>query len=207
MDRWQYLVRHPEESAVFDAAMTAATAMLAAAVAGGYDFSRFGVLADVGGGEGRLLATILAANPSMRGILFDQAQVVAGAPELLARAGVAGRCDIVAGDFFAAIPGGADAYLLKSIIHDWDDERAVAILRTCRAAISNGGKLLLAELVLKPGNEPDRAKLLDLTMMVMNGGRERTTEDFGRLFAAAGFRLSHVTPVSGAFSVIEGVPA
>ena len=206
MDRWDYLVRHPEESAVFDAAMTGITAIQSTVVAGGYDFSQFGVLADVGGGQGLLLATILAANPSMRGILFDQPQVVAGAPELLARAGVAERCDIVAGDFFESIPSGADAYLLKSVIHDWDDELAVAILRTCRAAISDGGKLLLAELVLKPGNEPDRAKLTDLNMMVMNGGRERTTDDFGRLFTAAGFLLSEVTPKLGEFSVIEGVP-
>jgi len=207
MDRWDYLVRHPEESAVFDAAMTGITAIQSTAVAGGYDFSQFGVLADVGGGHGLQLATILAANPSMRGILFDQPQVVAGAPELLARAGVAERCDIVAGDFFESIPSGAGAYLLKSVIHDWDDERAVAILRTCRAAISGDGKLLLAELVLKPGNEPDRAKISDLNMMVMNGGRERTVDDFGRLFAAAGFLLSEVTPMSGPLSVIEGVPA
>jgi hypothetical protein len=126
---------------------------------------------------------------------------------LLAQAGVAERCDIVAGDFFESIPSGADAYLLKSVIHDWDDERAVAILRTCRAAISGDGKLLLAELVLKPGNEPDRAKMSDLNMMVMNGGRERTADDFGRLFTAAGFLLSAVTPMSGPFSVIEGIPA
>ena len=207
MDRWDYLARHPEESTIFDAAMTSLTARFSAAIAGEYDFSRFGVLADVGGGAGRLLATILAANPSMRGILFDQPQVVAGAPAQLTQAGVADRCDIVGGSFFESVPSGADAYLLKSIIADWDDEQAIAILRICRAAMSNRGKLLLVEFVLKPGNEPDPGKMVDLNMMVMNGGRVRTADDFGRLFTAAGFLLSDVIPISGPFSVIEGIPA
>jgi hypothetical protein len=207
IDRWEYLTRHPEESAVFDAAMASLTARFSAAVVGGYDFSQFGVLADIGGGTGQLLAAILSTNSSMHGILFDQPQVVAGAPELLTRAGVADRCAIVAGDFFKSVPSGADAYLLKYVIHDWDDEQAVRILRTCRAAVRDHGKLLLVELVLKPGNEPDPAKMVDLNMLVMNGGRERTADDFGRLLTAAGFVLSDVTPLSGPFSVIESDPA
>lgn len=207
MSNWDYRAQHPEEGAVFDAAMTANTALESAAVAGGYDFSGIGVLADIGGGQGLLLATILAANGSMRGILFDQPQVVAGASELLTRAGVADRCDIVGGDFFESVPSGADAYLLKSVIHDWDDEQAVAILRTCRSALADGAKLLLVERIIRPGNTPDPAKFIDLLMLVMNGGRERTTDDFGRLLAAAGFRLSGVVPTGGALSVIEGAPA
>lgn len=207
MSNWEYRAQHPEEAAVFDAAMTANTALQSAAVAGGYDFSKFGVLADVGGGQGLLLATILARNPSMRGILFDQPQVVTGAPELLARAGVADRCDVVGGDFFESVPGGADAYLLKSVIHDWDDKQAVEILRACRSAMTAGAKLLLVEYIIRPGNTPDPAKFIDLLMLVMNGGRERTADDFSRLLAAAGFRLSNVAPTGGALSVIEGTPA
>jgi hypothetical protein len=206
MSNWEYRAQHSEEGAVFDAAMTANTALESAAVAGGYDFSRFGVLADVGGGHGLLLATILAANPAMRGILFDQPQVVAGARDLLTRAGVADRCRAVGGDFFESVPREADAYLLKSVIHDWDDERAVEILRSCRSAMDDGAKLLLVERIVRPGNEPDPAKFIDLLMLVMNGGRERTTDDFERLLAAAGFRLSNIVPTGPVLSVIEGIP-
>ena len=207
MSNWDYRAQHPEEGAIFDAAMTANTALESAAVAEGYDFSGTGVLADVGGGHGLLLATILAANGSMRGILFDQPQVVAGASALLARAGVADRCDIIGGDFFASVPSGADAYLLKSIIHDWDDEQAVAILRTCRSALGAGAKLLLVERIIRPGNTPDPTKFMDVLMLVMAGGRERTTDDFERLYAAAGFRLTHVVPTGVALSIIEGTAA
>jgi hypothetical protein len=207
MTNWEYRARHPEEGAVFDAAMTANTALESAAVADAYGFSRFGVLADVGGGQGLLLATILAANPSMRGILFDQPQVVAGARKVLGGAGVADRCEIVGGDFFDSVPGGADAYLLKSVIHDWEDRRAVEILRTCRAAMADGAKLLLVERVIRPGNAPDPAKFIDLLMLVMAGGRERTADEFGRLLDAAGFRLASVVPTAGALSIIEGDPA
>jgi hypothetical protein len=206
MDRWEYLARHPAERATFDAAMTANTALESAAVAGGYDFSGIGVLADVGGGAGGLLATILAAHPAVRGILFDQPQVVAGAEDLLAHAGVADRCRSVGGDFFDSVPSGADAYLLKSVIHDWDDDQSVAILRTCRAAMTDQAKLLLVERIVRPGNEPDPAKFLDLLMLVMNGGRERTADDFERLLAAAGFRLSNIVPTGPVLSVIEGIP-
>ena len=183
------------------------TRQAAGAVIEAYDFSGVRSLVDVGGGYGVLLAAILKAHPEMRGKDFDLPHCQEGATRLLAESGVDGRAEFVAGSFFESVPAGADAYILKSVIHDWDDERAVAILRTCRAAISGEGKLLLAELVLKPGNEPDRAKISDLNMMVMNGGRERTADDFGRVFAAAGFLLSEVTPMSGPLSVIEGVPA
>jgi hypothetical protein len=207
MDRWDYLARHLEEGVVFDAAMTANTALESAVVAGGYDFSGIGVLADVGGGAGGLLAAILAAHPDMRGILFDQPNVVAAAPQLVARAGVTNRCDFVGGDFFQSVPEGADAYLLKSVIHDWEDEQAIAILLTCRSAMTDGAKLLLVEHIIHPGNAPDPAKFIDLLMLVMNGGRERTAADFARLLAAAHFRLSKVTPTPGSLSIIEAVPA
>lgn len=203
---WDYRSRHPEENDIFNAAMTALSMGVGDAVVRSYDFSRFGVLVDVGGGEGALLAAILAANPSLRGILFDQPHVVASAEALLDRAGVAERCQIVTGSFFESAPAGADAYLLKSIVHDWDDATAVTILRRCREAIVDTGKLLVVEHVIRSANEPDPAKFLDLSMLVMLGGRERAAEDFGRIYAEAGFRLTEVIPTGSGFSIIEGAP-
>ena len=204
---WEHRAAHPEEGEIFDAAMTGLSAPVAEAVAQSYDFSNIGVLVDVGGGEGGLLATILAANPALRGILFDLSHVVATAGALLERAGVADRCEVVGGSFFETVPEGADAYLLKSIIHDWDDPAAIEILRTCRAAMADTGRLLVVEPVIQPGNEPDRAKFSDLNMLVMLGGRERTADDFERLYAEAGFRLTSIIPTgSPPFNIIEGVP-
>lgn len=204
---WEYRADHPEESAIFDAAMTGISAAVSGAVADSYDFSRIGVLADVGGGRGELLATILAANPRLRGILFDLPHVVAGAGPVLEQAGVADRCEIVGGSFFEVVPGGADAYILKSVVHDWDDARAVEILRACRAAMAETSRLLLVEPIIRPGNEPDPMKLRDVMMLVMLGGRERTADDFQKLLDEAGFRLSRVIPTGSPFSIVEGVPA
>ena len=203
---WEHLTAHPEEGEIFDAAMTGLSAPVAEAVAQSYDFSGIGVLADVGGGEGGLLASILAANPALRGVLFDLPHVVAAAGALLERAGVADRCEVVGGSFFETVPEGVDAYLLKSIIHDWDDAAAIKILRTCRTPMADTGRLLVVEPVIRPGNEPDPLKLRDLMMLVMVGGRERTVEDFRRLYAEAGFRLTEVVPTAP-YHVIEGVPA
>ena len=203
---WEYLAAHPEEGAIFGAAMTGLSAGVVEAVAQSYDFSGAGVLVDVGGGEGALLAAILAANPSMRGVLFDLPHVVAGAKDRLDRAGVADRCEVVGGSFFEAVPEGADAYLLKSVIHDWDDASAIEILSKCRAAMADTGRLLVVERVIRPGNEPDRAKFADLYMLVALGGRERTAEEYERLFAEAGFRLTDVIDTGSSFYVVEGVP-
>jgi O-methyltransferase domain len=205
---WEHQAAHPEEGAIFDAAMTGLSTPVTEAVAQSYDFSRIGVLADVGGGEGGLLAAILAANPTLRGVLFDLPHVVATAGALLERAGVADRCEVVGGSLFETVPEGADAYLFKSIIHDWDDAAAIEILRTCRAPMADTARLLVVEPVIRPGNEPDRAKFMDLNMLVMLGGRERTAEDFERLYAEAGFRLIGIVPTgSPPFNIIEGVPA
>jgi hypothetical protein len=187
--------------------MTALSATTAEAVVRSYDFSGIEVLVDVGGGEGVLLAAILAANPALRGILFDQPHVVATAGALLEQAGVVDRYKAVSGSFFDAVPGGADAYLLKSIIHDWDDAAAIEILRTCRAAIADTGRLLLVEQAIRAGNEPDPAKFSDLNMLVMLGSRERTVDDFGRLYAEAEFRLANIIPTGSPFGIIEGAPA
>ena len=204
---WDYRTRHTEEGAIFDAAMVGVSGMVADAVVRSYDFSGIGVLADVGGGHGQLLATILAAHPGMRGILFDQPQVASGARPLLERAGVADRCEVVGGSFFEAVPGGADAYLLKSIVHDWDDAEAAAILRACRAATGEAGRLLVIERVVGPPNEPDAAKFSDLNMLVELGGRERTAEEYRDLLARAGFRMAGITPTGSPFEIVEAVPA
>jgi len=203
---WEYRQAHPEEDAVFNAAMTALSTGVVEAIVQSYDFSGMGVLMDVGGGEGVLLAAILAANPTLRGVLFDQPHVVTGANELLERAGVANRCEVVSGSFFEAVPGGADTHLLKSIVHDWDDTETVKILRACRAAIADSGRLLVVEPIIQPGNEPDPAKFSDLNMLVMLGGQERTAEDFKRLYAEGGYRLTNIIRTGSSMAIIEGVP-
>lgn len=204
---WEYRAARPKEDAIFNAAMTALSAGVVEAVVKSYDFSEIGVLVDVGGGEGALLAAILAADPALHGVLFDQPHVVATAGALLERAGVADRCEAVGGSFFDAAPGGADAYLLKSIIHDWDDPAAIEILRACRAAMADTGRLLVVEPIIRPGNEPDPAKFWDLNMLVMLGGRERTADDFEQLYAESGFELTNIIRTGSLFDVIEGVPS
>jgi hypothetical protein len=206
MAPWEYWAAHPEENAVFKAAMTSLSSGVVNAVVRSYDFSRIGVLLDVGGGEGALLAAILAANPSLRGILFDQPNVVRSVGALLERAGVADRCEVVGGSFFEAVPTGADAYLLKSVIHGWDDEAAIEILRVCRAAMDDRGKLLVVERVIRPGNDPDPAKFSDLNMLVIPGGQERTADDFELLYAGAGFKLSNIIRTGSPYNIIEGTP-
>ncbi|MHB8377607.1 MAG: methyltransferase [Dehalococcoidia bacterium] len=206
-DPWTYRQQRPAESAVFDRAMTGLSRRVADAVIAAYDFGRFRRIVDVGGGQGALLAAVLAAHPSARGVLFDQPHVVSGATDVLRAAGVDGRCEAVGGSFFEAVPEGGDAYMLKSILHDWDDDAAAAILRTCRRAMAPGGTLIVIERVIAPPNEAAEAKLSDLNMLVMLGAQERTREEFALLFAAAGFRLADVTATRDVVSVIEGAPA
>ncbi len=206
MAPFEYWANHPEEDAVFKAAMTSLSSGVVDAVVRSYDFSGIGVLLDVGGGEGALLAAILAANPSLRGILFDQPHVVGTAGALLERAGVANRCEVVGGSFFEAVPAGADAYLLKSVIHDWDDEAAIEILRACRAAMDHSGKLLVVERVIRPGNDPDPAKFSDLNMLVIPGGQERTADNFEVLYAEAGFKLTKIIRTGSVYNIVEGAP-
>jgi hypothetical protein len=203
---WDWRAAHPEENAIFNAAMTGLSAGMVESIVAAYDFSDIRSLVDVGGGEGALLTAILAANPAMRGINFDLPHVIPGAKEVLERAGVADRCQLVTGSFFQTIPAGADAYLLKSIIHDWDDAAALAILQRCRVAIPDHGRLLLVEHVLKPVNQPDPARFSDLNMLVMLGGQERDPDEFEGLCARAGFRLSAIMPTASTYSVIEARP-
>jgi O-methyltransferase domain/Dimerisation domain len=203
---WDYRVEHPDDGCVFDAAMRGLSGQVAKAIADAYDFGAFARVVDVGGGTGTLLAAILAANPGLRGVLFDQPQVVAGAAAVLGAAGVAGRCEIKSGDFFAAVPDGGDAYLLKAILHDWTDAEAARILRICRAAVPARGKLLVVEQVIAPPNEGPVGKLSDLNMLAITGGRERTAEEFAALLESGGFHIGPVHPTSSALSIIEAVP-
>ncbi|WP_432283604.1 methyltransferase [Aminobacter sp. BA135] len=203
---WQYRIDHPEESLIFDRAMSSFVPAVAAAALAAYDFGRFDVVMDVGGGQGALLAAILARNPSQRGILFDQPMVVEGSGAVLSAASVADRCEVVGGDFFAAVPEGADAHVMKWILHDWDDERSITVLKSCRRAIRPDGTLVVLEAVLAPPNEGPGAKFADLNMLAVPGGEERTKDQFARLYAASGFRLTRVIEAGPRISVVEGVP-
>ncbi len=202
---FDFLAGNPGAAAVFDEAMTGWSTQNAEAVAEAYDFSGIGTLMDVGGGHGYLLVTILKANPALRGILFDTEAVTEGARARIEAEGLAERCAVVAGDFLATIPEGADACILKSVIHDWDDRQAGAILRNCGRAVGPGGRVLLAEMVIPPGNDPHVGKLLDLEMLIMVGGRERTEAQFRELLDGAGLRLTRVVPTRSPTCVLEAV--
>lgn len=202
-----YYAAHPESNEPFNAAMVELSNVVAAAVLEAYDFSRYQRIADVGGGRGGLLAAILKATPAARGVVYDQPEVVAGAHATMEAAGVAGRCEYAGGDFFESVPGGADAHVLKWIIHDWDDERALRILRNCRRALADGGRLLLVETVVPEGNEPSFSKWMDLQMLVMTGGRERTAAEYRELLAAAGFEMTAVIQTKSPVSIVEAVKA
>ena len=192
VDVWEYRARHPEERAIFDAAMTGFSHRVDAAVAAAHDFGRYGVLVDVGGGRGALLAGILAHHPGVRGVLFDQPAVVAGAD--------GDGFEIVGGSFFESVPEGGDAYLLKSVLHDWEDGPAIEILRTCRRAARAGTALLVIERQFAL----PATKLSDLNMLVGPGGRERSLEEYAALLAAADYELVGETPTAAGVSVIEG---
>jgi orsellinic acid C2-O-methyltransferase len=210
VDVWTYTAQHPEDAALFDEAMADFTRQAAIAVVAAYDFSPFGTILDVGGGAGALLAGILTANPALRGVLFDRPDVVERARAEIARRGLADRCTVVGGDFFEEVPAGADAYLLKHVIHDWNDARAEAILRSCRRATGPGSRLLLVEGVYPARidqSDPSRgAASNDVNMLVNTGGRQRSETEFRALYAAAGFRLTRIVPTAARISVIEGEP-
>lgn len=202
---FEYLAQHPASNEIFNQAMSASSRQAALAIVAAYDFSAAGKVVDIAGGHGVLIAAILRANPLLRGVLFDQPHVVADALPLLEAAGVAARCELASGDFFSAVPPG-DTYTLRHILHDWDDDHCVAILRSCAQALAPRGRILVIESVVEPGNDPSPAKFLDLMMFVMNGGRERTMEEYRQLFAAADLTLTRIIP-AGAESLIEGVRA
>ncbi len=206
MDRWHYFQQHPEEGEVFNAGISNFSRLVDRAIAAAYDFSGVQALVDVGGGHGSLLLTILAANPTLKGILFDQAEVLEEARSFVDRAGLNGRCQLMRGDMFAELPAGADVYLLKEIIHNWDDEHASQILRNCRKAMRPDKKVLLADNLIRPGEkETSFAKFLDLEMLIGFVGKERTAEEFQALLEAAGFVLHKIIPTHSPLVLVEGI--
>ena len=206
MDYFAYIAQHPEADRIFNEAMSGWTGQFVSAVVESYDFSPFHTVVDVGGSYGELLVAVLRANPAARGVLFDQPHVADAAGAYLERACVADRCTTVSGDFFVEVPPDGDAYLLAQILHDWDDERCVAILRQCRRAMPAHGKLLVIELVLPTGDEPFFGKWLDLHMLLLLGAQERTAAEYERLLHTAGFEMASVVPTLAGPSVVEAVP-
>lgn len=203
---FEFLGEHPEKARIFDAAMTSVHGRESAAMLDAYDLTGTSTFVDVGGGNGKTLIAVLNRYPSMQGVLFDLPHVVEAAAPHFQKAGLAARQRSVGGSFFTDIPTGGDVYLLRHIIHDWYDEQATQILHNCRRAMHEGAKLLVVESVILPGNEPAVGKMLDLAMMVLPGGMERTEVQYRELLAAAGLRLERVVPTSADVSVIEARP-
>lgn len=204
-DHFTWLQGQPDVAAAFHETMTQFAAQYYRAVVEALDFGRFRCVVDLGGGHGQLLALILARHPSIRGILFDAPHVIAGAGGPLRAAGVASRCEPVGGDFFIDVPTGGDAYVMSHILHDWDDESAARLLQTLRRAVVAGTRLLIVEKIIPPGDGPGLAKLMDLHMLVLTGGLERTEGEFRELLTRAGFRLERVTPTASIMHVLESV--
>ena len=206
MPAFDYLAQNPEAASLFSETMVGFHGAEPAAVAAAYDFSGFGTIVDVGGATGNLLAAVLNSAPAARGILFDMPHVVKEAPALLSSRGVGDRVTIQGGSFFDAVPAGGDAYLLSHVIHDWSESQCLEILGNCRRAMKPDGRLLLIEMVLPPDDSPHPGKILDIVMLVLPGGQERTEEEYAALLAKAGLRLSRVVPTASAVSVVEAVP-
>jgi C-methyltransferase len=206
-DAFAYLDGEPELAEIFNQAMTNNSEQAVAPVVAAYDFSSYPTIVDVGGGHGRLLAAILAATPGAHGVLYDLSQVVAGAAALLREHSVADRVCIVSGSFFDGVPPGADAYVLKNVIHDWSDDLAVQILRRVRAAADPAAVVLLIEWVLPDHDREFPGHVVDLELLVQATGRERTATQYRHLLAQAGFEMTRVVPTAGPFSLVEAKPA
>lgn len=206
VDVWKYFQQNPEDAAVFNNSMSNMTAATNEAITSVYDFSGFKTLVDVGGGHGGLITEILKSNPKLKGVLFDADEVIQGARPKLEVAGLADRCETVAGDFFKSVPAGGDAYIMKWIIHDWNDEKAITILRNCRSQMSQNDKLIVVDCVVPETDEPDFSKFIDLNMLVMTGGKERTAKEFDQLLGAAGFKLLRVIPTALPTAIVEAQP-
>jgi ubiquinone/menaquinone biosynthesis C-methylase UbiE len=204
MPVWKFFEQNPGNAKTFNDAMTGFTLAVNDAVLSSYDFSSISKIVDVGGGHGSLIASILKANPKMRGVLFDAPPVIEGARHRLKDEGLAERCEATAGDFFDSVPSGGDAYIVKWIIHDWDDEQSVSILKNCHRAMAENGRLLLVEAVVPDGSEPHFSKYMDLNMLIMTGGRERTEDEYRTLLEASGFKLTRIVPTKSPMSIIEG---
>jgi len=207
VDPWTYRTRDPDEGAIFDRGMADLTRRSHPTTLAAVDFSRFGTVVDVGGGNGALLVALLRAHAEMRGVLLDLPHAVAVAERAIDAAGLSERCRTVAGSFFDAVPEGGDAYVLRAILHDWDDDKATAILTSVRRAVAPEATLVVIERDLGPANETPETKFSDLNMLAIPGGRERTIDEYGALLAAAGFRLVESRPAGFGLSVMVATPA
>lgn len=204
---FEYFKRHPEAAGNFNAAMTSYSSMAIPAIVSSYDFSTTNVLVDIAGGTGSLITSILEAYPSLQGILFELPPVIEKASPVISTTEVSDRCQLVAGNFFESIPQGGDVYLLKHILHNWNDESVLSILRNCRQAMAASSKLLLIEHLILPGNEPCFGKLVDVSMLVWcKGGKERTEVEYANLLDLAGFKLVGVIATQTSLSILEAVP-
>jgi hypothetical protein len=204
MGAFEYLQKHPDQAALFNDAMIGVHGEEPRAVAEAYDFRDIGMLVDVGGGTGNLIAAILAATPGLKGLIYDLPHVAEAARQRLAKLGLAGRCGVAGGSFFDSVPAG-DAYILSHIIHDWDEERCLRILGNCRRG-NPRARVLIVEMVIPPGDGPHPGKMLDLMMLVAPGGMERSREEYAALLAKAGYEMTRVAPTASAVSVVEGTP-
>jgi hypothetical protein len=201
---FDYLGEHPDKARIFDAAMVGIHGRESNAILNAYDFSGIGVIADIGGGNGSQITEILKKHSRVKGILFDLPHVIERAKERIQASGLLDRCKLVSGSFFDAVPEGADAYIMRHIIHDWDEEKCLAILRNCHRAMASTSKLLVVESVIPVGNEPFLGKFLDLHMLLIPGGKERTEKEYQALFERAGFELTRIVPTNTEVSIVEG---
>jgi O-methyltransferase domain len=204
---FDHLNSHPDKGAVFNAAMGEHSRLMGPALAAAYDFTGIDRIVDVGGGDGSFLSGVLAAYPHATGVVYDQPYVAEAARKQLAAAGLAERCTFVGGDFLRDVPPGGDAYLFKGVVHNWPDDPAVRMLHNCRRGMSPDSRLLLVEWVVPTGNTFHPSKFLDLSMLFVYGGRERTEAEFRELLSQAGLRLSRIVDSSSTLRVIEAVPA
>jgi SAM-dependent methyltransferase len=206
MPVWEFFSQNPEQSESFNKAMTNLSSMESPVVVRAYDFSGLGTICDVGGGHGLLLSSVLNANPRLRGTLYDLPQVAEGARSGPLEA-LEGRASILSGDMFESVPAGFDAYMMKYIIHDWNDEYSRKLLANCRKGVNPGGKLLVVDQVVPPGNQFAPSKIMDLTMLLFIDGLERTETQFRNLFASAGWRMTRIIPTESPLCIVEGEPA
>jgi O-methyltransferase domain/Dimerisation domain len=204
--KWRYMEQHPEEAMIFDRAMASFSEVVAAAVAAGYDFASSRTVVDLGGGDGSLLAGILRVHSHLRGVVADVPHVVERARRRLEADGLSQRCGTAAMDFFKGVPT-SDTYVLKWILHDWTDEQCATILKNCRNAMTADGRVLIIEAVLQPGAATSFGKFVDLNMLVMTGGRERTEAEYRTLLDAGGLKLARVVPTQTEMSIIEATRA
>ena len=204
---WEYYAQHPDIFAQFSEGMADLTRPTIPAIVTAYDFAGRSRIVDVGAGRGHLMAALLAQYPHLRGVIVELPALIEEARQVLETAGVAGRCELVTGDYFVSIPRGGDVYIFKSILHGMDDAHALRVLHNCRRSMVEGSRLLVIQGIVPEENEPAPIKISDILHLVSGGGQERTEAEYRGLFDASGFKLAHIYPTATSFSILEGVPA